>query len=110
MYIIFSLHLISHLSQPLSVTAGVAKPAQPTTASPVRVPVPSRQPPVTSVPQAPSSAGSAQQGYNMQVVESGQREMVYVSWLLHPATFWVQKEGCEDLLANLLDSAKEVSL
>lgn len=49
-------------------------------------------------------------GYSRQQVESGQKELVFISWLTNPTAFWVQKAGCEGELAALLESAKEVSV
>lgn len=63
---------------------------------------------VASLKPNVSSSNICQDGYSRQLVESGQKENVFLSWFESPEAFWVQKDGCEDTLTALLSSAEKV--
>ena len=59
-------------------------------------------------PTVAQSPAISQASYSQFSLESGQKERVFVSWMLHPGCFWLQKDGCEDVLASMASMAEEV--
>jgi len=68
---------------------------------------------VTPIPSTSRAAGSSSSqsslsAYKDQSVDTGQAVDVFISWLLHPGAFWVQKAGCEPILEELGVTAQQV--
>jgi len=72
-----------------------------------RSPAPSTQ--HTPSPGSSKPASVYQGSFSSQLVDSQQKEFVFISWVVNPQEFWVQKDGCEGQLEALFTSAKEVN-